>query len=103
MRYELAILTKVQPTDEEKTLLMNNIIELFRNFRCEINHISVQEEITGRRKLAYPIDGQQEGNYSFFYVDIPDAQTLSKLKKQLDLGSKVSSQVMRYMFIKNKK
>lgn len=100
MDYEFALVTKVQVTDEDKTKLLSDIEELFKKRSCEICLKEVSPEVSGRRKLAYPIRGELEGVYTYYSVRVPSPAALRKVEEELKLNPKVSKHILRYLFIR---
>ncbi len=104
MDYELALVLKVQPTDEARSDLLQKISEVFGNFGFALERLVVKEELEGRRKLAYPIRNQTEGIYCFFNVKFDQNSakqgSIVKVTKMLKNDKYLSSNILRYLIIK---
>lgn len=87
--YELIYIIQDEASEEEKKKIQEKIKSL-----VEKNGKLTKEEIWGRKKLAYPIKGQDSG----FYVVLnfqKNPQTLADLERNLALEEKV----IRYLLV----
>lgn len=89
--YELCYLVSATFSDEELIPLKERVAEMIKKFSGTITF----EENLGRRRLAYPINHQQQGSYLLFEFDL-DGAKLSDLEKTIRL----SGEVMRHIVVK---
>ncbi len=78
--YEVAFI--VHPDLEE--IAFNEIVERVRVWINESGGGIIQEDIWGKRKLAYPIDKLLEGQYVFFQTQMPPTYC-DTLERQIGL------------------
>ncbi len=91
-RYELGIILSPQVADDEVPDTIERLVQRPVESRGgevqEVNH-------WGRRKLAYPINSQLEGNYVFTQLALEPQQT-----KELEQGLRISEQVLRHLLVR---
>jgi ribosomal protein S6 len=103
MQYELAMVIKLQSTDENKASLLQKIESLFTDNGFDIKPISVSDDVAGRRKLAYPIKGEVEGIFLFYTLfENKDnaSSSLDKIKLKLKNDKVISQNLLRYLILK---
>ena len=86
--YELVCI--IHPDLDESAF--NDSVEKIRNWIVEQNGIVEKVDIWGRRRLAYPIRKQREGQYALFTSAIP-ASGIAGLEQNL----RFLEPLMRYM------
>ena len=91
-RYELVVIISPQVADEEVPETIDRLIR-----RPVESQGGVCEEVShwGRRKLAYPIQRQLEGNYVLTQLQMEPQQT-----KELERGLHISEEVMRHLLVR---
>ena len=90
--YELTFVVRVESNDEA----MNDTVNQVKDW-IETDDLGTVTKIDrwGRRKLAYEIDRQREGYYVVMEADI-DTQQLEELERNM----KLSSSILRYLFVR---
>lgn len=85
--YEIPVVFRVMPEEETQTAI-DQVTTWIENSTEGVEDPGAVTRIDrariGRRRLAYEIDGQRDGNYIFFYADIkpehvPDFETNMRL------------------------
>jgi len=91
-RYELVIIFSPAVADDEvpDTIekLVQQPVESHGGEVKDVNH-------WGRRKLAYPIEKQLEGNYVVTQLGLEPQRT-----KELEQGLRISEQVLRHLLVR---
>lgn len=91
-QYELVVIINPGVADEEVPdaidRLVRRPIETGGGEIAEVDH-------WGRRKLAYPIQSQLEGNYVVTHFQLAPTET-----KELEQGLRISEEVMRHLLIR---
>ena len=86
--YEVVIIA--HPDLDEATL--TGVIEKVKGWINDAGGSVVKVDQWGRRRMAYPIRKQMEGQYVLFNIQIPPAYT-----KELDRNLRFLEPVMRYL------
>ena len=86
--YELGLVLNADLGDEDRTAFLSEIRDLVSGEGGEI----VQEDVWGKRKLAYIIDHQREGYYLFWRIE-----SEGTLINPLEYKLRLSDQVLRYL------
>ncbi|MBN2160898.1 MAG: 30S ribosomal protein S6 [Spirochaetes bacterium] len=87
----------------ELTVILRNrevesLVEKAKEILAKHGTVILSDNSLGMRKLAYQIDGENEGYYLFLNVEIP-ADSVKKI-----IGNfKLNSDILRYLFVKIKK
>ncbi len=91
--YEVGIVVRLDSADEAQ---INTTIEQVRGW-IEANSDGQVTKIDrwGRRKLAYEIEKQREGFYTFLHADI-EPRSLTELERNLNL----SPFILRYLIVR---
>lgn len=97
--YELVLLTKVQPTDGEKNILLEKIKKSIEKSGFEVSGLNVSEDISGRKKLMYSIKGNQEAHFSYFSLKTADKGSIEKANTELKLNKEFHKEVIRFLFV----
>lgn len=91
--YELLYLVGANYTEEELVPLKEKVKQLVKKFEGEIT----LEDSLGKKKLAYPINKDNQGHYLLYEFDL-DGEKLKDLDKEL----KLTNEVMRHIIVKRK-
>jgi small subunit ribosomal protein S6 len=86
--YEVVIIA--HPDLDEAAL--TGVIEKVKGWINDAGGSVVKVDLWGRRRMAYPIRKQMEGQYVLFNIQIPPAYT-----KELDRNLRFLEPVMRYL------
>ncbi|MGB2695135.1 MAG: 30S ribosomal protein S6 [Dehalococcoidia bacterium] len=90
--YELVVILSPQVADEE----IDGAVERLIRRPIEDRGGELQEiDLWGRRKLAYPIQKQVEGNYVVTHLRLAPEQT-----KELERRLQISEEVMRHLLVR---
>ena len=89
--YENVVIFQPELSEEKVDSSLKKIADLIINNKGEI----ISQEKWGRKKLAYPIHRQTEGNFIIIEFKI-EPHLISKLESQL----RVDANIMRYMVVK---
>ena len=91
-RYELVTIITPQVPDEELSDAVERLIR-----RPVESQGGVCEEINqwGRRRLAYPIQRHQEGNYVHTQLQLEPTQT-----RELERALRISEEVLRHLLVR---
>ena len=91
-KYELVVILSPQVADEE----IDGAVERLIRRPIEDRGGELQEiDLWGRRKLAYPIQKQIEGNYVVTQLRLDPEQT-----KELERRLQISEEVMRHLLVR---
>lgn len=91
-KYELVVILSPQVADEE----IDGAVERLIRRPIEDRGGELQEiDLWGRRKLAYPIQKQNEGNYVVTQLRLDPEQT-----KELERRLHISEEVMRHLLVR---
>ncbi len=91
-RYELVVVLSPQVADEEVSETVDQLVRRpveGRGGECE------EVNLWGRRKLAYPIAQQVEGNYILTQLKMDPGQT-----KELERSLKIAEGVLRHLLVR---
>ena len=89
--YELAVVISPDVTDEQAPEAYERVRQMVVSRGGEI----VNEDVWGRKKLAYPIGKHLEGNYLFTDIKLPPERV-----RDLESGLQISEEVLRHMLIR---
>ena len=89
--YELAVVISPDVTDEEAPEAYDRVRQMVTSRGGEV----VNEDVWGRKKLAYPIGKHLEGNYVFTDIKLPPERV-----RDLESGLQISEEVLRHMLIR---
>lgn len=90
IKYELPVILRVSDDIEPLKTVVKEILEKY-NVKIEL------EEPGVTKKLAYPIDGDEEGHYLFLTIESPP-DSVTKIVNEFRLNT----DILRYLFIKLK-
>ena len=91
--YELVFILNPTLTEDDFSRLMGKVNDLIAKLGGTVSETTPW----GKRKLAYPIKKQSEGNYVLEKVQIKQTAL-----KELDASLKLTDDVLRYLFIREK-
>lgn len=83
-QYELCYIISDEVSEKEADLVSQNIKKMIEDLGGKI----VVEDIWGRKKLAYPIDGQGYGFYIFKQIEL-EPDKITKLESNLKLTKEI--------------
>ncbi|HET9200384.1 MAG TPA: 30S ribosomal protein S6 [Dehalococcoidia bacterium] len=89
--YELAVVISPDVTDEQAPEAYERVRQMVTSRGGEV----VNEDVWGRKKLAYPIGKHLEGNYLFTDIKLPAERV-----RDLESGLQISEEVLRHMLIR---
>ena len=89
--YELVCILNASLSEDDFTRVMGKVTDLITKFGGTVSETTQW----GKRRLAYPIKKQFEGNYVLQKVQIKQTAL-----KELDTNLKLSEDVLRYLFIR---
>ena len=89
--YELVCILNANLSEDDFTRVMGKVTDLITKFGGTVSETTQW----GKRRLAYPIKKQSEGNYVLQKVQIQQTAL-----KELDTNLKLSEDVLRYLFIR---
>lgn len=89
--YEMVFIAHPELEGDEMTALVGDIETLIERQEGTVKEI----EPWGRRRLAYPIQDQREGQYVMFHVDMPP-QGVSAVERGLHL----MESVLRHLIVR---
>ena len=89
--YELVCILNASLSEDDFTRVMGKVTDLITKFGGTV----FETTQWGKRRLAYPIKKQFEGNYVLQKVQIQQTAL-----KELDTNLKLSEDVLRYLFIR---
>lgn len=90
--YEVAFIA--QPDLDEASL--NSLIEKAKGWITAGNGEVVKVDTWGRRKLAYPIRKQSEGQYVFITANLAPTAT-----REIERSMRFTEQILRFLVIRN--
>ena len=89
--YEVALIA--QPDLDEASL--NNLIEKTKNWVGAAGGQVLNVDVWGRRRLAYPIRKQQEGQYVFVQTQMSPAGT-----REVERNLRFTEQILRFLIVR---
>jgi len=89
--YETTFVLKPTLTDEEADVLVSGMEQVVRD-----KGATVKTDRWGKRRLAYEIQHQKEGNYVLFTIDSPDGGVVHELERRL----RIDDNVMRHLSVR---
>jgi small subunit ribosomal protein S6 len=89
--YELAVVISPDITDEEAPEAYERVRQMVTSRGGEV----INEDVWGRKKLAYPNGKHLEGNYVFTDIKLPPERV-----RDLESGLQISEEVLRHMLIR---
>jgi small subunit ribosomal protein S6 len=89
--YELAVVISPDVSEEEAPEAYQRVRQMVTSRGGEV----INDDIWGRRKLAYPIGKHLEGNYIFTDIKLPPDRV-----RDLESGLQISEEVLRHMLIR---
>lgn len=89
--YELVFILNANQNEDELTRTLGKVNDLI----TRLGGIVTETNQWGKRKFAYQIKKQAEGNYVFEKVQIKQTAL-----KELDSNLKLADEVLRYLFIR---
>jgi len=89
--YELVCILNASLSEDDYSRVMGKVNDLITKFGGTVSETTQW----GKRRLAYPIKKQFEGNYVLQKVQIQQTAL-----KELDTNLKLSEDVLRYLFIR---
>ena len=91
--YELVFIFNAGLTEEDFTGTLGKVNDLIARLGGTVTDVNNW----GKRKLAYPIKKQSEGNYVIEKVEIKPTAL-----KELESNFKLTENILRYLFIREK-
>jgi len=89
--YELVFILNAKLTEDDFSRVLGKVNDLI----IKLGGTVTETNQWGKRRLAYPIKKQAEGNYVLEKVQIKQTAL-----KELDANLKLSEDVLRYLFIR---
>jgi len=89
--YELVFILNANLTEDD----FSGVLEKVNDLITKLGGTVTETNQWGKRRLAYPIKKQAEGNYVLEKVQIKQTAL-----KELDANLKLSEDVLRYLFIR---
>lgn len=89
--YELVFILNANLTEDDSTKLLGQVNDQITRLGGTVNETNQW----GKRRLAYPIKRQAEGNYVLEKVQLNQTAL-----KELDASLKLTEDVLRYLFIR---
>jgi small subunit ribosomal protein S6 len=89
--YELVFILNANLTEDDSTKLLGKVNDQITKLGGTVSETNPW----GKRRLAYPIKKQSEGNYVLEKVQIKQTAL-----KELDASLKLTEDVLRYLFIR---
>ena len=89
--YELVFILNAKLTEDDFSRVLGKVNDLI----TKLGGTVTETNQWGKRRLAYPIKKQAEGNYVLEKVQIKQTAL-----KELDANLKLSEDVLRYLFIR---
>jgi len=89
--YELVCILNANLSEDDYSRVLGKVSDLITKFGGTVSETTQW----GKRRLAYPIKKQFEGNYVLQKVQIKQTAL-----KELDTNLKLSEDVLRYLFIR---
>lgn len=89
--YELVFILNASLSEDDCARVLGKVNDLITKFGGTVNETTQW----GKRKLAYPIKRQSEGNYVLEKVQIKQTAL-----KELDSSLKLTDDILRYLFIR---
>ena len=89
--YEMVFILNANLTEDDSTKLLGKVNDQITKLGGTVNETNPW----GKRKLAYPIKRQSEGNYVLEKVQMKQTAL-----KELDASLKLTENVLRYLFIR---
>jgi len=88
--YEIAVLYPILAQKEEQALLKE-----VEGFFAEVGAKQIAKDAWGRRGLAYPVEGNMEGNFVIYYYEMEPARI-----KEVDNNLRIEKNVLRHLIVK---
>ena len=92
VKYELALALSAKPEDEARAALLERVKELITTRQGEITGITE----TGKRRLAYEIQKQNEGFYYFIKLEA-EPEVPAEVESRL----RIMDNVLRFLIVKD--
>jgi small subunit ribosomal protein S6 len=89
--YETCVLYPHPLTQKEEATLLKEIEALF----AEVHAKEISRDLWGRRGLAYPIKGYEQGSFVIFYHEMEP-----KYLKELDNNLRLVQNILRHLIVK---
>ena len=89
--YELVVILSPELAEEEVPAAIDRLSQLIADRGGEVKEINRW----GRRKLAYPIKKQMEGNYLVTQVRLDPRRT-----SDIEAGLRISEEVLRHLLVR---
>ncbi len=93
-RYELMYIIRPNLSEEETATIIERVGTFVTNLGGQVHEVN-QTSPWGRRRLAYPIENNQDGYYVLSYVSVDP-----KVARDLERNIKYTDDVLRHMLIK---
>jgi small subunit ribosomal protein S6 len=90
-RYELMLVIRPDVADDRVQAVIDRTTRTATGAGGQIVKVSPW----GRRRLAYPVDGQREGSYHIILFDAP-----AEVVAEIERGLNITEEVMRHMVVK---
>jgi small subunit ribosomal protein S6 len=88
--YEIAVVLNPQLSDSEIERFLHTLRQTFTKLEVEVQ----EEDLWGRRETAYRLQGNGEGYYAFFKVNMPSDKVAA-----VEQNLKLNETVLRHLII----
>ena len=92
MKYEFAGIVKPFLPEDVRDEVLKKLKSIIKKNKGTVE----KEDIWGKRHLAYPINGHEEGYYIIYNLDLPQSKVETIQEEVRDL-----SDILRYMLMKS--
>lgn len=82
--YEIGFVIDPEATEEDVKKVIDSVVEIVKKAKGNIENV----DEWGRRRLAYPIKGHNEGIYTFINADV-GGSVFTDIERRLKLSEKV--------------
>lgn len=87
-KYELTVILRINEALESNTEKLKAILQK--------NGVNIEsEDVWGNRRLAYMVDGQNDGNYTLMNIESPP-EAIQKITNEFRLNS----DILRHLFVR---
>lgn len=96
--YEIGFIIDPEATEEDVKKVIDSVVEIIKKANGNIENV----DEWGRRRLAYPIKGHNEGIYTFITTDM-EGTAFFEIERRLKLSEKVMRFIINRLDDKMKK
>lgn len=90
-KYELTVIVPATIAEEHRDKILAKLQELLTQNNAE----NINQDMWGRRTLAYPINKHTEGIYVLFTFDAP-----ASVAQNIDYRVKINDDIIRHLLVK---